>query len=339
MLKLYTPTLIVIALWISAAAQAETTLYGSLRAGVRWTDPDVTPDFFIATDESSRFGIRGSEDLGDGLKAIYKIEYRSNLTAEPFTPTGRERWVGLEGGFGKFRIGTVYTPFYDVLGRLDVFNGDHIFFDQYSANSRERLGTAVIYTTPSSFQAVTGQIMGVFDGDNLRKVDFNGNGNTNDPGEQASKEHLDQYSLGVNVKFGGFGGGVAYLHDEGFDQDVFGAVATFDFAGASIGVMYQQGDYDDTGASNCFKLANAPGAGDSRYYAIEGQYTFGNNIVRGAWGRCDPDLLQEADEWALGFQHNLSKRTRLWAEYYSFDKASNSDITTQILSLGMRHDF
>ncbi|MFP5413339.1 MAG: porin, partial [Gammaproteobacteria bacterium] len=63
----------------AAAAQTNVTLYGIADAGIGWTDTDKANADGIArvvsgTQSTSRFGIRGSEDLGGGLKATFNIE-------------------------------------------------------------------------------------------------------------------------------------------------------------------------------------------------------------------------------------------------------------------------
>lgn len=61
----------------SAVAQAETTLYGSARIGVEYTQgkgDDKLSSWDVAN-QASRLGVKGSEDLGGGLSAIYQYEF------------------------------------------------------------------------------------------------------------------------------------------------------------------------------------------------------------------------------------------------------------------------
>lgn len=65
----------------------------------------------------SRWGLKGEEDLGGGLKAVFKIE--SGFNADDGTGNGgpnRQTYVGLESGFGTVTIGNVYSAMDDVLG-------------------------------------------------------------------------------------------------------------------------------------------------------------------------------------------------------------------------------
>jgi predicted porin len=84
---------------------------------------------------------------------------------------------------------------------------------------------------------------------------------------------------------------------------------------------------------------------------LTGQYSFGNNIIRGSYGFTSPDdgqfilangnLLQqsEVNNWTLGYQYNFSKRTRLWVEYLGQDVDSDLVGDRQTVSIGTRHDF
>ena len=52
------------------------------------------------------------------------------------------------------------------------------------------------------------------------------------------------------------------------------------------------------------------------------------------------DLVQDdANNWALGYQYNFSKRTRVWVEYVGQDIDSNLVGDKQTVSIGTRHDF
>ena len=56
----------------------------------------------------SYLGVKGEEDLGGGMKANYLYEF-GLATEKTATPTNRQSFVGLSGGFGEFRIGKQYS--------------------------------------------------------------------------------------------------------------------------------------------------------------------------------------------------------------------------------------
>jgi predicted porin len=78
---------------------------------------------------NSNLGFRGSEDLGDGLKATYQLEGVVAIDDGGATVPyrfGRNTWVGLEGKFGTVRLGnmdTVFKEYGDTLGMLGVSSG------------------------------------------------------------------------------------------------------------------------------------------------------------------------------------------------------------------------
>ncbi|MBT8129153.1 MAG: porin, partial [Gammaproteobacteria bacterium] len=109
----------------TGAAQASPTVYGILHFAINsysdnhWdSDPTTDPSASIVEADSpkmvsqtSAIGIKGSEDLGGGLKALYKAEFKIN----PFIKNDgqsqslerRDVWFGLKGGWGKAAVGTM----------------------------------------------------------------------------------------------------------------------------------------------------------------------------------------------------------------------------------------
>lgn len=107
--------------------------------------------------QTSRFGLMGSEDLGGGLKAIFKLEQGFNTDTGTAGVAGtafdRQAWVGLEGGFGTVQIGNTWSA-YD-----DVFYIGNSIFDAVAfspayrvlsvAQYNDKPRNAIRYTTPN----------------------------------------------------------------------------------------------------------------------------------------------------------------------------------------------
>lgn len=127
-----------IAVGVAGAAQAQsnTQVYGVIGAGIvsgsGFTSSNY--DFTGVTDQahnSNRFGIKGSEDLGDGLKANFQLESnfsaRDGAAGKDSAGTGtngtvlfdREANVGLSGGFGEVKLGRGKNFLYNVLDEFD----------------------------------------------------------------------------------------------------------------------------------------------------------------------------------------------------------------------------
>lgn len=124
-------TILVLAL-AAGTARAETTLYGRAHVGasVIFADdlqatPNVDYRSLQISSNNSRVGIRGSEDLGGGLAAIYQYEFGVELDAAT-TDTHdsiqmRNSFVGLSGSFGRFLLGQHDTPYKRIATKLDPF--------------------------------------------------------------------------------------------------------------------------------------------------------------------------------------------------------------------------
>ncbi len=72
----------------------------------------------------SRLGFKGTEDLGNGLKAMYNFEMVLNLDEGTYCQGrtfGRQSYVGLTGGFGTVIGGRIYTPHYTLMAQIDPF--------------------------------------------------------------------------------------------------------------------------------------------------------------------------------------------------------------------------
>jgi len=94
-------------------AHADVTLYGSIRGGVNVYKNAQTDQTTTGVDDySSRIGFKGDEDLGNGTKAIWQVENgfaldgtgKSTGTSSG-TFANRSSFVGLQGNFGKLRLG------------------------------------------------------------------------------------------------------------------------------------------------------------------------------------------------------------------------------------------
>jgi len=109
-----------------AHAQSNVTMYGLLDAYVEYrTNNNPAGDSRTALNSggmnTSRWGMRGSEDLGDGLKAVFQLEGELSLDtgAGGSALFGRQANVGLDGGFGRVIVGRSYSTSYDFILPFD----------------------------------------------------------------------------------------------------------------------------------------------------------------------------------------------------------------------------
>lgn len=115
----------------AAMAQSSVTLYGIADVWVGSVKLDNgatsvrTTEMVSGGVSSSRWGIKGSEDLGGGLKANFQFE--SSVGVDTGTSTGFDRAanVGFSGGFGSVKFGKAGTAYDDAqAGSVAMFDSD-----------------------------------------------------------------------------------------------------------------------------------------------------------------------------------------------------------------------
>jgi predicted porin len=104
----------------AAAAQSNVTIYGLVDMSASYNnggDANGGKQFKVNSGgmNTSRWGLRGSEDLGNGLKAIMQLEggIVMDTGAADGDIFGRQANVGLQGDFGKVVVGRSYSTTYD----------------------------------------------------------------------------------------------------------------------------------------------------------------------------------------------------------------------------------
>lgn len=124
---------VVVALAGAAHAQSNVTVYGSVDGGVRSkTNANAAGDSMLTIGSngqyySNRLGFMGTEDLGGGLKANFRLESGfntgtgalDNISNQLFN---RSAWVGLSGDWGQVNFGRQYTIAFFTVADYDPFN-------------------------------------------------------------------------------------------------------------------------------------------------------------------------------------------------------------------------
>ena len=151
-----------------ALAQTNVTMYGIADAGIGMQDRggDAKSAIVVSSglQSTSRFGIRGTEDLGGGLKAVFNFE--AGMRVDDGTAAGlnftRRSVVGFQGGFGTISLGRDYTPGFTAAGATDVMGyglyGNYLGYTVVGALNRHgsvfhgietRASNAVHYMSPN----------------------------------------------------------------------------------------------------------------------------------------------------------------------------------------------
>jgi general bacterial porin, GBP family len=190
----------------AAHAQSSVTLYGLIDAGITYTNNQGGHSNWQATDgavNTSRWGLRGAEDLGGGLKAIFVLENGFNVMTgalrQQSREFGRQAFVGLASDqFGSATLGRQYDSVVDYLAPLALtgtqYGGTFTAhpFDNDNLNNSFRVDNSV------KFQSA-----------NYGGFKFGGlYGFSNAAGEFANNR---AYSLGASYNYGGLNVAAAYL--------------------------------------------------------------------------------------------------------------------------------
>ena len=104
----------------AASAQTSVTLYGVVDGGIAYEDNGTAAGSVLRVENggqsTSRFGFKGTEDLGGGLSALFVLENGFLVGTGAMSTANvlfnRQSWVGLKGGYGTTRLGRQETLVY-----------------------------------------------------------------------------------------------------------------------------------------------------------------------------------------------------------------------------------
>lgn len=150
----------------AAFAQSSVTLYGLADVYVASRKDADTGDRTTAMSSGgvyqTRFGLKGSEDLGGGLKANFQYEHGFALENGGAGSTGfsRQSWVGLSGAFGEVRAGRAWSAFDDISGSTLAAKNSLLAPNQgtwLTTSYKDNPDNGLYYATPE-FGGVSGAV-------------------------------------------------------------------------------------------------------------------------------------------------------------------------------------
>ncbi|MFZ6847049.1 porin [Undibacterium sp. RuRC25W] len=336
----------------AAFAQSSVTIYGIADVGVQGLSAGAGKVAKIESgqESGSRIGFKGTEDLGDGLKANFVLEQGISMDTGASAQSrtfGRRSLVGLSGDFGAVNLGRDKTPTFQLFDNFDPFasgfinSGSGLSGIYYiggkadtavtnGANTRGRDGNSVFYYTPSN--------LGGFYG-----VGQYGAG-------EAAGDNSAGRALGLTVGFKAEGLDIAYnyVKDNATSTKMTNGIkantvaVNYDFGVAKPVFVYQK-QSDDTGVSiKTFTLGvTVPVTPTGKVLAT---FTNVKNDTATAKG-----TVGTAKQFAIGYQYALSKRTDLYTAYARTNQDANSTGFAGVastaganineLTAGVRHQF
>ncbi|RUR70855.1 porin [Variovorax guangxiensis] len=339
-----------------ACAQSSVTLFGVVDAGLTYqstTSRDTTTGASVKQSKtslgnsgynSSRIGFRGTEDLGGGLAASFWLEapITNDDGATGISTFSRRSTVSLSGGFGELRLGRDYTPTFwndtvfdpfgtngsgtnvisTVSGNTTLNNANYVrasnsigyflppnlggFYGQFQYALHENASTDATSTTAASSSSAGRYVGGRFGYANGPLDVALGVGRSTVVDTTALQRSVQTINLGASYDFG--------------PVKLFGELSNvknkFDYAAVA--------DTHDSYNGYLIGATVPVGAGLIRVAYSQVRYN------EGAAGITGEDPL--ARKFAIGYVHNLSKRTALYATVARVNNRNDVNYTGSLVS-------
>lgn len=327
----------------AAMAQSSVTLYGiadvwfgGLKADQQAGNPDRVTKLDSGGVNTSRWGLKGSEDLGGGLKAVFNFESAVAVDSGASNGFSRVSYVGVSGGFGEVLLGKPWTAIDDIMGasnsgfdsKLSATNGVWVANNIYAGNP----GNTIKYTTPS-FGGVTGAVAYSLD--------------------EKANQSTDIVDFAVSYAGGPATANLGYQvqKDAGDDLKIMTLNGTYNFGVAKLLASYAKtsaGDFDvkdyqigvDVPVSSALTL--------SAGYAQSKR----NNVAAAAIANenaTDADFLdlgiyngKKNTGYSVAAAYSLSKRTTVYGGVSTAkgENAAGADVSKrQLYAVGVNHKF
>lgn len=334
--KLWVPALFVCS---AAHAQSTVTLYGLIDEGLNYTNNaghGAALKMSSGDVLGSRFGLKGSEDLGGGYSAIFRLENGFNGSngslGQGGRLFGRQAYVGLSSTkLGTITLGRQYDPTADLFSALTAAgawagNIASNPFDNDNADWDFRVNNSVKYTTPV-WGGFTGEAMYAF---------------SNTAGGFAENRVISaagQYQAGgltavaayMQIDHPGLGTAGAVTDDSMFTarkQQNIDAGASYKFSKVLVGFAYSHTSVDDPTGSVYFTEPIMPANGGAwtswkfDNFQLNGQYFFTPALWAGASytytiGHLDTTAGNYRPKWhtaSLMLDYDLSARTSVYVQ-------------------------
>lgn len=352
--------LAVLAVSGAAMAQSSVTLYGVADAMVGSKEANSVNAAGVVTKlrqtvidsnglSSSRWGLRGTEDLGGGMKAVFVLESGLSIDTGAAASTSslfnRQAFVGLDSSFGTVSLGRQYSAYDSVRGTFLSAQGNSTSFD---ATNSATINTALLTGLTSGATAAQalatvnsyGGRIGAWTGYQTRIDNSIRYATPNISGFQAAVV----YGLGENkaanvdptknasfsLTYANGPIGVAVTHaDDELIQD-------FHLKNTAIGGSY---DFGIAKAFLSYNKAKITGIAKQNEWAVGARAPIGAATLVAQYAQSKGDDLGKSTSFGLEGQYSLSKRTTAYAAFNSTKVEILNDAKNSVFGLGVRHTF
>jgi predicted porin len=299
------------------AQSSNVQIYGRVNVTIERQKEGGGSSNWVMQNNASRFGFRGTEDLGGGLKAGFVLEHGFNInngTQSQSAFWARQSEVNLGGNWGMVRLGNFTSEaYYATADYVSMHNHD-------TGTSADRfyayLGrdtSKVAYRAPA-----------------LGGINFEVA--VTDPAAGEEKT----YDIAVNYDAGPLhlGAGFQKANPTDSNANQFALRALYELGAFTVG-GYVQRDKDGFG----------DGLGSRTTYRLAGMYTVGNSEFHLNYGRAGAysdrvgSFGDSANQYTLGYNYNLSKRTKVYGFFTKVADSGSLYGDFQSLAVGVRHNF
>ena len=320
------------------SAQSSVTMYGVVDVAVeRVKGATSLTRVTSGQQQGSRWGLRGTEDLGGGLKAMFVLETGFNADTGTLGQGGRmfgrQNFVGLGGNWGAVRLGRQYTPMDDIVSIIGTKTYDVMSVVPIIGNGDyNRVDNALTYVSPTVANTVFQLQYSLGE----ERVSTN-----------TSADFAKQASAHALYANGPLTAGLSLMRVTDADgvlagkqgRDAVLLAAAYDFGGVTLSGYY---DAEDKAAK---KL---------KVYGVAAAFKWGQTTVSvGAAQAKDVNgsaaaASDDARLYTLQASHNLSKRTAVYGHITAVDNDTASALgfnspvagsNSNGIQVGLRHRF
>ncbi len=362
---------------VSVAQADNTTLYGSVEGTYKWSDTKAKKDNSNGVDTEVTVGIKGSEDLDNGISVFYDLK----LVDEEATVVDSE---DLQKALAEADKGNM-TAAEEDKAEAKVLEEAKKYVNKYKNSSKVTVGlkgdfgtVAVGYNElPTS---TVGKYIAPFEElglEDLVKVDKNGGlkeanhslayvspefsgvqfigGLVFDPATGAEQRGIDAYDVAVNYNANGFYAGLGVQGVAHSDFDDNAKVLGLGYGNDQFEVGYKtfwtdkvkKGNFVVAGKYNLNADASVYGAfggkyedlGDNFDVALGYKQQFGKASAFAEYKFDKENKDNKANSFALGGDYAFSKRTSTWAKFTFTDKKAGAKISKSEIEVGLKTSF
>jgi len=325
-----------------AFAQSNVTIYGTVDYGYTLQKRNINHDVSSrqgvdsGISKASRIGFKVVEDLGNGFKVVGVLE--NGLAGETtgvgiLNGTARQSYAGLAGPFGTVAFGRHYTPQHLFQSAVDPFGANGIGSSYNVLTKDTRLDNLVAYISPNwgGFSFVAAYT------NSYQDQESNEN-----HGVAADLQDTRVIAFAPSFATGGLFVGANY-HQAKFNEPggsdtaehlrVLEGYVSYDFGPVKVGGLYGQRVTKDVSNVDDIKVSQWLVGVTYRITASDALLTsYNHRTVK--TGDLGLDKLK-LGQFALGYEHNLSKRTALYAQWTNqWQNSAQKRATSAITNAG-----